>query len=131
MNSPNETFLKYAMLYGSMYFVSQLTLKSVPDINVSNMSTKVVLISNAIIAIFKNHQIWNKPQRAMLSPIKDLMTENELNFMDIQKAFHCVMICLSYFGSSNKSSHYAKRLSRFYNLLCIGCIILIKKYKKM
>merc|ERR1712130_291798 len=58
---------------------------------------------------------------------------NDMNYLDIQKAFYCIMIILSYFGGKNisKNKNISNKMSRLYNLICIGCIILIKKYKKI
>eukprot|EP01083_Nonionella_stella_P105307 302870_1 len=133
----NETFLKYAMLYATIYLVSKHSVRRWYDtaapVDVDHLSRKAILICNATITLFKNHEIWNQPHRATRSPFKDLLTENESNFLDIQKAFYCVMLILSYFGGyrSRSSKQMTRKLSRFYNLVCIGCIILIKKYRKI
>eukprot|EP01084_Bolivina_argentea_P179093 309485_1 len=102
----NETFLKYAMLYGTIYVISKYSLSRLYDrksIDIDSISRKMILISNAIITIFNNHEIWNKPEKAMLSPFKDILNENETNFMDIQKAFYCIMTLLTYFNGKTIS----------------------------
>ena len=139
----NETFIKYAMLYGTIYCISKLTLnrlynRSSPTIQVDadSISRKLVLISNAVVSVFKGYQlgIGNAPHKAMLSPFKELLlTENEANFLDIQKAFNFIMILLSCFGGGAKrgGQRMSRSVQRVYNLICIGCIVLIKKYKKL
>ena len=133
----NETFLKYAMLYGTIYFISRYSLNRYYDypirIDTDNISRKIVLITNAVVSIFKGHDCWNKPHKAILSPFREALTENDRNFVDIQKAFYFIMLLLSYFGGKQvtRNKNIVKRLSRLYNLISIGCIILIKKYKKI
>ena len=136
----NETFLKYAMLYGTVYFISRYSLNryynnnAILSIDTDNISRRIVLITNAVVAIFKGHDCWNKPHKAILSPFKEILTENEINFLDIQKAFYFVTLLLSFFGGKQivtKNKNITKKLSRLYNLINIGCIILIKKYRKI
>lgn len=135
----NETFLKYAMLYGTIYFISRYSLNRYYNycipmaMDTDNISRKIVLITNAVVSIFKGHDCWNKPHKAILSPFREALTENDKNFVDIQKAFYFIMILLSYFGGKQitNNKNITKRLSRLYNLISIGCIILIKKYKKI
>merc|ERR1719334_670586 len=68
----------------------------------------------------------------MISPFKELLfTENEHSFLDIQKAFNFIMILLSYFGGGGSGQRMSRSVQRVYNLICIGCIVLIKKYKKL
>jgi len=56
---------------------------------------------------------------------------NEVNFVDIQKAFHLVMLLLG--GGSGKvnGQRLTKSVQRVYNLICMGCLVLLKKYKKL
>jgi len=136
----NETFLKYAMLYGTIYCISKLTLNrlynrtSTTVIDADSISRKLVLISNAVVSVFKGYNIGihNAPHKAMISPFKELLfTENEHSFLDIQKAFNFIMSLLSYFGGGGSGQRMSRSVQRVYNLICIGCIVLIKKYKKL
>ena len=141
----NETFIKYAMLYGTIYCLSKLTLNrlynrnsvsSVTVIDADSISRKLVLISNAVVSVFKGYNlgIGNAPHKAILSPFKDvLLKENEMNFLDIQKAFNFIMVLLSYLGGGVKGQGQgvSRSMERVYNLICIGTIVLIKKYKKL
>jgi len=131
----NETFIKYAMLYGTIYAVSKLSLNRLYNggvsavIDADAISRKMVLISNAVVAVFKGYDIGigGAPHKAIVRPL------SVRNFLDIQKAFNFIMILLSFVGGSARANgrRAARGAQRVYNLICIGCIVLIKKYEKM
>lgn len=125
----NETFLKYALLYATLYVTSRMALKSaLPSVNVNvhSLSSKVVLMSNAIVSVFRGCDLASE-SRAMLSPFKAMaLTESEAKWLDIQKALSVVMLLLS--GQSKSGQ---RRTERVFHALSIGFVLLIKKYQSL
>eukprot|EP00485_Elphidium_margaritaceum_P004388 CAMPEP_0202698238 /NCGR_PEP_ID=MMETSP1385-20130828/11511_1 /ASSEMBLY_ACC=CAM_ASM_000861 /TAXON_ID=933848 /ORGANISM="Elphidium margaritaceum" /LENGTH=477 /DNA_ID=CAMNT_0049354895 /DNA_START=25 /DNA_END=1458 /DNA_ORIENTATION=- len=144
----NETFLKYVMLYGTIYIVARFTLNryslncrrggsgvgagAVMMDDTQGVSQRIILLSNAILTVSKTHRIWNA-NTAALSATSLFDYNGSSSYMETQKAFHLVMLVLSYFDGSGRGGHserVRRHLMRLYNLVSIGCIMLIKKYKK-